>query len=337
MTSIIIPASISSIEYGSFSGCGNPQSMTLPFVGTSPNLRYFADNTSYNTTSMHLGAIFGSTAYTGGTKTSVTYTTTNPYGAGYTTQTTTLYIPASLKEVTITGGEIYTKSFMNCSQIHTISVINHVTIIRNAFSGCTGIKHVTIGCDFSTVGEFYVFKGCTNLQSAEFTDSVTSIGGYAFWGCTGLTSVTIPDSVTTIGNYAFYGCTSLTSVTIPDSVTSIGGGAFYGCTSLTSVTIPDSVTSIGGSAFRDCIGLKSVTIPDNVTEISVSAFEGCTELKSVVIGSKVTSIGKAAFNGCTKLKYVYYRGSSQQWSKISIGTDNTYLKNATITYNYTGA
>ena len=76
------------------------------------------------------------------------------------------------------------------------------SIVRSAFSGCSGLTNVTI------------------------PDSVTSIGGSAFSGCTGLTGVIIPDSVTSIGDRAFSGCSDLTSITIPDSVMSIGDYAF---------------------------------------------------------------------------------------------------------------
>ena len=138
---------------------------------------------------------------------------------------------------------------------------------------------------------------------------VTSIGSQAFYNCFGLTSVTIPDSVTSIGASAFSGCRGLTSVTIPNGVTSIGAGAFGGCSSLTSVTIPDSVTSIGDWAFSGCRGLTSVTIPDSVT-----------------------SIGGGAFWDCTSLDTVYYAGTKAEWSKISIGLNNSDLTSVTRYY-----
>ena len=90
--------------------------------------------------------------------------------------------------------------------------------------------------------------------------SVTGIGKSAFEGCSGLTSVTIPNSVTSIGQDAFHYCSGLTSIEIPNSVTSIGGSAFLGCTGLTSITIPNSVTSIGAWAFYGCSGLTSVKV-----------------------------------------------------------------------------
>ena len=162
---------------------------------------------------------------------------------------------------------------------------------------------------------------------------VASIGYKAFSWCTSLTSISIPDSVTSIGSYAFSWCTSLTSVSIPDSVTSIGNYAFSGCTRLTSISIPDSVTSIGVAAFWYCTSLTSISIPDSVTSIGDSAFQECTSLTSVNIPNSVTSIGEGAFYVCSSLKNVYYCGTAEEWSSISIGLDNTPLTNATLEYH----
>ena len=204
--------------------------------------------------------------------------------------------------------------------------------------------------------------------SITIPDSVTGIGDYAFYDCSSLTNVTIPNRVTSIGDYAFYDCSSLMSVTIGNSVTSIGNNAFFGCSSLTSITIPDSVTSIGNSAFYNCSSLTSITvdenninyksidgnlytkdgttliqyaigkketsfmIPNSVTSIRNSAFSGCSNLTSITISNSVTSIENYAFYGCSKLTTVYYKGSVQDWAKISIGFSNDNLMFATRYY-----
>ena len=108
-------------------------------------------------------------------------------------------------------------------------------------------------------------------------------------------------------------------MTIGDSVTSIGNYAFEGCTGLTSVTIPDSVTSIGNYAFQNCTSLTSATIGDGVEWIGEYTFASCFNLTSVTIGEGVTSIGSSAFYYCTSLSTVYYKGTADEWSGISIG------------------
>ncbi|MBR0277757.1 MAG: leucine-rich repeat domain-containing protein, partial [Clostridia bacterium] len=145
-------------------------------------------------------------------------------------------------------------------------------------------------------------------------------------------TVVIQGGVTSIGIEAFYNCNSLTSITIPDSVTSIGYCAFYGCTGLTSITIPDSVTSIGNYAFQNCSRLTLITISNSVTSIGNYAFLNCSSIASITIPDCVTSIGSGVFSGCYSLKEVYYIGSKEDWSKISISSGNTYLTNATLHY-----
>ena len=179
----------------------------------------------------------------------------------------------------------------------------------------------------------YAFYYRADITSVSITDSVTSIGDYAFYSCSSLTSVTIPDSVTSIGESAFYRCSSLTSITIPDSVTSIGNSAFGDCTSLTSITIGEGVTSIGSGAFSSCSSLTNITIPDSVTSIGNSAFYYCTSLTSVTIGEGVTSIGEWAFNGCRSLTSITIPDSV-----TSIGNyafyDCSSLTSVTIESNY---
>ena len=183
------------------------------------------------------------------------------------------------------------------------------------------------------------FYNNVKIVSVIIPDSVTSIGDSAFYSCDDLKNIVIPDSVTSIGNSAFSNCYDLTSIVIPDSVTSIGGSAFYWCHGLTSIEFGEDskLTSIGGSAFYHCINLTSIVIPDGVTSIGSAAFHECTGLTSIMIPDSVTYIGFEAFLNCNSLTDVYYTGTEAEWAKISIGSYNSYLTNATIHYNYVPA
>lgn len=130
------------------------------------------------------------------------------------------------------------------------------------------------------IGE-YAFSGCYGLRDVTMPLSVRRIGEYAFSGCYGLKGVAIPNGVTSIGGGAFSGCYGLRGVAIPNGVTSIECGAFSGCCGLRSVTIPSGVTSIGSTAFYGCAGLRSVTIPSSVEHIGSNAFAGCAKCARV--------------------------------------------------------
>ena len=187
------------------------------------------------------------------------------------------------------------------SDILAVEIGNKVTNIGNcAFSGCKGLKSITIPESVTSIGGS-AFSGCNSLINITIPNEVTSIGTYAFSNCIGLSSITIPDGITSIGAGTFQYCNSLMSITIPGGVTSIGGSAFLYCTGLKSITIPDGVTSIGGSAFLHCTGLKSITIPKGVSSIERYVFSNCTGLTNITIPDGVTSIGESAFSGCSGL------------------------------------
>ena len=271
VTDLVIPDSVTSIGIFAFYGCSSLESITLPFVGATKD----------GTEGISFKDIFGGNSY----------------------------VPASLKEVIITGG---------------------TSIGAGAFSGCSGLTSITIPDTVTSIGT-EAFWGCSGLTSIVIPDSVTSIGGAAFESCSGLTSVTIGNGVTSIGSYAFNGCSSMTSVYITDIAAwcgiDFGGSAsnplyyahnlYLNGELVTDLVIPDGVTSIGSYAFSGCDSLTSVIIPDSVTSIGYGAFEGCSSLTSVTIPDSVTSIGAEAFYGCDGLTSVifeetagWYRASS---------------------------
>lgn len=84
--------------------------------------------------------------------------------------------------------------------------------------------------------------------------------------------------------------------------------------------------------FSQCSGLTNITIPNSVTSIGYRAFYECSSLTSITIGNSVSFIGEYAFYGCSSLKTVFYKGTAEQWSKISIRNANTNLTNVARYY-----
>ncbi len=135
------------------------------------------------------------------------------------------------------------------------------------------------------------------------TYQVTAIGDYAFRSCSTLTAVTLPTSITTIGHHAFAYCNGLATIAFPDAIalTAIGDYAFYECSGLTTLALPDAITAIGKSAFRNCSSLTALTLPAALTTFGTSAFRDCSSLSTIHFPPSLTAIGAEAFRGCRSL------------------------------------
>ena len=239
----------------------------------------------------------------------------------------------------------------------------HVTSIgSSAFSGCTGLKSITIPDSVTSIGSS-AFYNCNNLQDIYITDiaawcNISGLDKLMSYGSSNknlyinnelATSITIPNGVTVIPSSAFRGCTGLTSITIPSSVTSIGAGAFRGCTDLKSIIVYEGNTkyhSEGNCLIETAtktliLGCKTSVIPTDgsVTSIGSSAFYGCNGLTSVTIPDSVTSIGSYAFEDCrgltsitisdsvTSIGYEAFRGCTGLTS-VTIGNSVTSIGRA---------
>ena len=373
LTSITIPNSVTSIGGSVFRNCTSLENLTIPFVGHSSTSTgsegVFGYIFGYETRTAQSG--YGSsnssftTLTTGSVANAVCSWTDKTYSYRVKTgifQWTTYYglrsywyyIPSSLKNVTVTGGNINTAAFCRVPNIKvtlngvatigtyafyngtptSITMSESVTKIEeNAFSGCSGLTKVNISdldawfkISFSGSSasnplyySHHLYLNNTELTEITIPSSITKINANVLAGASAITSVTIPDGVTSIESSAFLGCSGLTSITIPSSVKNIGNNAFSGCSGLTSINIPNGVTSIGSSTFYNCSNLTSITIPDSVTSIGSHAFYNCSALTSITIPSRVTSIGISVFSGCNALATLtipFVGGSS---------SSNTYL------------
>ena len=263
----------------------------------------------------------------------------------------TVYIPETYNNLPVT--KINDGLFFNNKNVQKIVMSDNITEIgTSAFYGCEELQNIYLSNSLIRISD-NLFKNCYSLISITIPNNVIDIGNSAFWGCQNLISVTIiGNNLKSINGNAFFSCSNLTSIKIPDSVTSIGSDAFYGCPSLTSFSIPNSVTSIGSDAFYGCSfveinkgisyvdnwiidcdsAITSVTIKDTVIGIANFAFNNCNALTSIVISENIAYIGWSAFRDCGSLKQVYYLSTAENWSKISIGDDNSRLTGAARYY-----
>ncbi len=282
LTSITVPTSVTNISQGVFAGCSSLEEITLPFVGHKSNI---ASDEKYI---YPFGYVFGTTSYSGGVQTKQPYydyykTDTHKYDI---TTCDYYYVPATLKRVTITGGEIPLGAFYNCTYVTDIVLPDGLTDISD-----------------------YAFCYCRSLDNIIIPDNVSAVGQYAFADCHSLTKINVPDKVTSISEYTFSKCYKLNNVSIPANVTSIGSCAFEKCYSLEQITLSTKLKTIGNASFSNCTSLISVTIPENVTSISGQAFSGCEKIVEVINKSSLT-VSESETLGCLTNYALYIHNGS---------------------------
>lgn len=111
-------------------------------------------------------------------------------------------------------------------------------------------------------------------------------------------------------------------IVIENGVTKIDESAFAG-SQITSVTLPETVTDIEYGSFSGCRKLTKLDMPSSVKSIKNGAFAGDTSLAYVSVPKDISFISPTAFDGCNALNHVFFKGSEQQWSALSVLSDKT--------------
>ena len=278
---------------------------------------------------------------------------------------TNITIPASVRSI-----DSY--AFDLCTNLTQVTISEGVTSIGSyAFSCCIALERISLP-DSLTIFGGMVFEGCSNLSyntydtalylgnydnpymvlvetvspytaSCRIASTTKIIAGYAL---PKMDRVTLPDGVKSIGVRAFDGG-KFSSITIPASVTSIDDYAFSNCSYLTSVTIPDSVTSIGDCVFSGCTKLSEFYVSSDNEHYTCDSYgvlfnKDKTELicapsrgisGAYALPGSVKYVEHSAFSDCKDLTDIWYVGSENDRSSITILSGNQYLENAVWHYN----
>lgn len=220
-------------------------------------------------------------------------------------------------------------------------------INRYAFCNNINLTNVEISNGVINIGE-YAFSGCRNLISVVIPSSIEKIEDYAFSGCYKLvevfnySSLSISKGYSTNGFVGYYAKVIHTNST-NSSLIEIDGFIFiydnsdYYLVSYngsdTNITLPSDVNGNSYKIYNYAFYFSNITsaiISNGVISIGELSFGYCNSLTSITISNSITNIASFAFNGCSNLNSVYYTGTSNQWSSVTIGSNNSYLTNATI-------
>ena len=183
LTSLNLPAGITSIGSRAFYGCSGLTSLNLP-----ADITYIGLYAFYGCS--------GLTSLTIPTGVSII----NEYAFYDCSSLTRLDLPSSIRE-------IYHSAFMNCRNLTSLTIPSNVTYISSrAFSGCSSLKNITLPTRIFGIGD-NAFYGCSNLNSLTLSYELREINEYAFCDCNGLTSIYVyADKVPKMCEDVFKGC-----------------------------------------------------------------------------------------------------------------------------------
>lgn len=157
----------------------------------------------------------------------------------------------------------------------------------------------------------------------------------------GIEKIIIPEGYTTLGKNSFSGCVNVKDVYLPSSIKEIGYQAFpheakvniyYAGTidQWQSLNIGGHITSEYNLYINNSL-VETININSNVKSY---AFAGCQSIKYINIEANVSSFDDLAFNNCINLKKINYKGTFEEWFKISFGffdaNPNIYAQNLYI-------
>ena len=259
----------------------------------------------------------------------------------------------------------YTGNAVNLTIPHTIEGYEINAIDSQAFSGNDTLNSVVIPSGIEEIG-YRAFSQCSALKSVVIESRVNTLDEGIFYGCENLESVTLPNGTTEITDNMFRDCNSLISINLPKTLKKIGYGAFSGCDNLETITGGSMVEYIGDSAFSGTkwdenvsttrgkatyigkcfykyvptesqLNGYNLTIKNGTKYICSYPFADFFALNAICIPSSVEKIVSYAFDGYyspINLTDVYYMGTEEQWDQIDIETNNSYLYNSAIHYDY---
>lgn len=320
LTSITIPAQLTSIDMGVFTGCNNISTVTW---NANIDVPAYAFNGKTSLTKVTFANGYNgnilSSAFSGCSSLhTVNFDSTQiSYIGDFAFDGCTDLSSAMLPNSVLSIGTV---AFRNCTHLKSIRIPSGVTtfdfsviindneiedIIWNSSAGIpkSKFKDNTVLKSFRSeidavfpIGD-EAFRNCIALTTAEFSPKVTSIGSTAFYGCSKLKSVTIPDGITTFDPVWFYNCNAIETINWYANV-SVPSNAFSS-NNIKTVNFRNTTDiSIFASAFSGKTSLETIDFGEHIKIIGDYAFDGCTNLHSIVLPESLTTIGSVAFRNC---------------------------------------
>ncbi len=308
ITTLNIPASVTTIERGSFMGVDKLQSITV----NPANPNFTAENgVLYNKTKTEL------ICYPKG-KTDEDFTVpdgvTKIMGLAFfqNPNIKTVTLPTSVSELdpyTLAPFAGYS-AFTDCASLTAINVKSGNPTFKS-------VDGVVYSADDKTLA---MYPSGKEMDPFIVPSTVEHIAQSAFLYTKKLKNITISEGVKDIGAYAFKN-SGIKSASIPASVTSISDGVFVNCSNLETVDVASANTaysSVDGVVFNKTVTdliyyptakAGEYTVPGTVTTIKQSSCEGTKKLTKITLPPSVKKIEDSAFEN-SSLSELAFSGTS---------------------------
>ncbi|MBQ6947792.1 MAG: leucine-rich repeat protein [Clostridia bacterium] len=251
LTTLDIPASVTTIQSRAFAGCYNLALVKFNAVKCT-SVAADAFDYCHKLSEIELGK-------------KVTFIPANLYSLYGSSELTELTIPATVTE--IAAG-----AFANCVSLKTLNYNAKTCVIGDdAFTACTKLENVNLGDDVTTIPT-NLYTGNTSITSVEVPGQITRLDDYAFSGCTKLNNIVVPETLLSIGKNTMQDTAWYNNQ--PDGPIYLGK-IFYGYKGNMedeTLVLKDGTTAIADSALAGNGTVKTITIPGTVTHIGADAF-----------------------------------------------------------------
>ena len=307
LTTVTIPAYVTSIEANAFSGCTSLSEITIPSTVTS------IDNTAFAGLTVTLVGKAGSEA--------------ERIANLSDTDGITFRTAGEESNIVVEGMKIGDN--LNYRIINDATLGGYVMEIYGEGTNCypcdaDGNK-LSTGYNWANSNATYA-SYITGIKKIRFTaENVTSIAQYMFQN-SATTTVELSRGMTTVSYCAFNGLSNLSTIYKTGATAKTGTADLTGITSIagyafvdnkfTDVVLDDGLASIGDWSFGRWSSTSSataLTIPASVMGIGENAFKNFKDLTNVTFKGVGTTISAGAFSDCAKLTTIYgYKGSTAE-------------------------
>ena len=181
---------------------------------------------------------------------------------------------------------IKSSCFKGYTFLNVISMSPSAKIEGTVFSGCCGLKYITISRDASNLS-IEAFSGCSGLKHISFHPSLRIIGRDALYKCMRLQRAILRGSYGAVNGEGTFisGCPNLDSVIIETTEKFfLPAFSFSNCVNLKTVVCKCNISYIGNSAILDSVMLTTLDLSN--CEI-VTGLQGANSLPSDPVDLKI--------------------------------------------------